>query len=243
MLRPATPIQTPTAAKHPRQKTTSPLRPRRSVVARPGSGEACRDSLDPLLEAERAASSPLRGALEAAFSRLPWSLISVDRFVRMRRAFRAEHAAATPEAGSLCALVVNDRDRVDRELEQLADRRADSVADGLDDASLRGALRRPAVITWLVILTPSVMWFVIGGWPQTAGLQTFMTQPAPWKVLFPITVLAQAWLCRRGRNRQRAGPARCAPRPCRRRGARRVGRRVERCARYPSARDSSDSST
>jgi hypothetical protein len=60
--------------------------------------------------------------------------------------------------------------------------------------SLCVALRRPAVITWLIILTPSALWFVVGGWPQTAGLQSFMTQPIVWKVLFPMTVLAQAWI-------------------------------------------------
>jgi len=156
--------------------------------------QGVRDSLDPLLKAEQAASSRLKGTLGAAFSRLPWSLISVDRFVRMRRAFRAERAAATAQAAPLNALVVNERDRVDRELAQLQTDVPALLPPGWTLSSLRVALRRPAVIIWLVILTPSVLWFVVGGWPQTAGLQVFMTRPAVWKVLFPLTVLAQAWI-------------------------------------------------
>jgi RsiW-degrading membrane proteinase PrsW (M82 family) len=156
--------------------------------------QGVRDSLDPLLKAEQSASSRLKGTLGAAFSRVPWSLISVDRFVRMRRAFRAERAAATAQAAPLNALVVNERDRVDRELAQLQTDVPALLPPGWTLSSLRVALRRPTVITWLVILTPSVLWFVVGGWPQTAGLQAFMMRPAVWKVLFPLTVLAQAWI-------------------------------------------------
>jgi RsiW-degrading membrane proteinase PrsW (M82 family) len=153
-----------------------------------------RDSLEPLLMAEQSASPRWKGTLGAAFSRLPWSLISVDRFVRMRRAFRAERTATTAQSTTLNALVVNERDRVDRELAQLQTEVPALWPPGWTMGVLRAALRRPAVIIWLVILTPSVLWFVVGGWPQTAGLQAFMTQPAVWMVLFPITVLAQAWI-------------------------------------------------
>ena len=151
-------------------------------------------ALDPLLKAEQSASSRLKGILGAAFSRLPWSLISVDRFVRMRRAFRAERTADTAQATTLNALIVNERDRVDRELAHMQSEAPALWPPGLTLASLRFALRRPTVIIWLVILTPSVLWFVVGGWPQTARLQDFMTQPVVWMVLFPITVLAQAWI-------------------------------------------------
>jgi len=156
--------------------------------------QGIRDSVDPLLKAEQSASSRLKGTLEAAFSRLPWSLISVDRFVRMRRAFRAERAAATAQAATLNELVVNERDRVDRELAQWRTNVPALLPPRWTLSSLRVALRRPAVILWLVILTPSVLWFVVGGWPRTAGLQAFMLQPAVWKVLFPVSVLAQAWI-------------------------------------------------
>jgi len=153
-----------------------------------------RDVIEPLLKAERAASSRLNGTLGAAFSRLPWSIISVDRFVRMRRAYLAERAAATEQSVHLGAMVVDERDRVDRELVQPQTGVPALRPPGLTLASLFVALRRPAVIVWLVILTPSVLWFVVGGWPQTAGLQSFMLQPVVWKVLFPITIVAQVWI-------------------------------------------------
>jgi hypothetical protein len=136
----------------------------------------------------------LKGTLGAAFSRLPWSLIAVDRFVRMRRAVRTERAAATAHADTLGALIMTERDRVDRELAQWQTDVPALFPPGWTLSSLRVALRRPAVILWLVILTPSVLWFVVGGWPQTAGLQVFMKQPAVWMVLFPVAVLAQAWI-------------------------------------------------
>jgi len=156
--------------------------------------QGIRDSIEPLLMAEQSASSRLNGTLGAAVSRLPWSLVSVDRFVRMRRAFLTERAAGTEQAVPLSALVVNERDRVDRELAQLQTGVPALLPRGWTLGSLRVALRRPAVIIWLVILTPSILWFIVGGWPQTAGLQAFMMQPVVWKVLFPITVLAQAWI-------------------------------------------------
>ncbi len=156
--------------------------------------QGVRDSVDLLLQTERSAPSRLKGTLVAAFSRPPWSLIAVDRFVRMRRAVLTERTAATAQADTLGALVMTERDRVDRELAQWQTDVPALFPPGWTLSSLGVALRRPAVILWLVILTPSVLWFVIGGWPQTAGLQVFMKQPAVWMVLFPVSVLAQAWI-------------------------------------------------
>ncbi len=156
--------------------------------------QGARDSDDLLLKAEQSASSPLQGILAATCTRLPWSLISVDRFVRMRRAFRTENAAASVYAAPLYAVVVHERDRVDRELAKLESDAPALLPPGWSLSHLRGAIRRPAVIIWLVVMTPSVLWFVVGGWPQTAALQAFMTQPIVWKLLFPISVLTQAWI-------------------------------------------------
>ena len=108
-----------------------------------------RDSVEPLLKAEQSASSRWKGTLAAAFSRLPWSLISVDRFVRMRRAVRAERAAATAQATALNALVKNERDRVYGELAQLQTDVPALWPPGWTKASLRVALRgRPSSSGW-----------------------------------------------------------------------------------------------
>jgi hypothetical protein len=151
-----------------------------------------RVAFGPLLEAEKSGSSRLRGTLEAAFSRLPWSLIAVDRFVRMRRAARTERLAA--QTVPLKAMLVNERDRADHDLAKVRTLIPAVWPPGWSSRALRAALRRPSVVLWLVIMTPSALYFVVGGWPQTAGLQAFMLQPLVAKVLFPISVLAQAWI-------------------------------------------------
>jgi RsiW-degrading membrane proteinase PrsW (M82 family) len=150
--------------------------------------QGTRLAFGPLLETERSGSARVKGILEAAFSRVPWSLIAVDRFVRMRRAGRTEQMI------SLNEMLVNERDRVDRELAKWRTVMPAVWPPGWSAGALRAALRRPTVILWLVIMTPSVLYFVVGGWPQTAGLQAFMLQPLVAKVLFPISVLAQVWI-------------------------------------------------
>jgi RsiW-degrading membrane proteinase PrsW (M82 family) len=154
--------------------------------------QGTRVAFGPLLEAEQSGSSRLRGTLEAALSRLPWSLIAVDRFVRMRRAARTEHFAA--RTVPLNQMLVNERDRVDRELAKWRTLMPAVWPPGWSARALHAALRRPSVVLWLVIMTPSVLYFVVGGWPQTAGLQAFMLHPLVAKVLFPISVLAQVWI-------------------------------------------------
>jgi RsiW-degrading membrane proteinase PrsW (M82 family) len=158
--------------------------------------QGTRVAFEPLLEAERSGSSRMKGILEAAFISLPWSLIAVDRFVRMRRAARTEHLAA--QTVPLNAVVVNERDRVDVELAKWRTMMPPVWPPvwppGWSATALRATLRRPSVVLWLVIMTPSVLYFVIGGWPQTAGLQAFMLHPLVVKVLFPISILAQAWI-------------------------------------------------
>jgi len=148
--------------------------------------------IEPLLEAERSGSSRVRGILGAALSRLPWSLIAVDRFVRLRRAARTEHLVA--QTVPLHAMLMSERDRVDQELAKWRTLMPAVWPPDWSSTALRAALRRPSVVLWLVIMTPSVLYFVVGGWPQTAGLQAFMLQPLVAKVLFPISVLAQAWI-------------------------------------------------
>ncbi len=154
--------------------------------------QGTRVAIGPLLDAEQSRSSRLHGTFEAALSRFPWSLIMIDRFMRMRRAVRTEHRSA--QSDPLNEMLVNERDRVDRELAKWRTVMPDVWPSSWSAATLRGALRRPTVILWLIIMTPSVLYFVVGGWPQTAGLQAFMLQPLVAKVLFPISVLAQVWI-------------------------------------------------
>jgi PrsW family intramembrane metalloprotease len=154
-------------------------------TSRPTAG-----ALEPLLAAERSASSRIEGTCRAAVSRLPWSIFWVGGLSRARRAYRAAHAAAPAGPDALLAVVVAQRDRVEGQLAQAKSPRL--LPSGLTPAAVRGALRRPAVILSLVLLTPSIFFLVIGGFPQTAGIQSAMRGPLVWPLVLLITVLAQS---------------------------------------------------
>jgi RsiW-degrading membrane proteinase PrsW (M82 family) len=143
------------------------------------------------LAAEQSASPRLAGTMRAAFSRLPWSVPQVYGFVRMRRARNSERASPwANRAGDLSVALVQLRDRVDR---QLAHDRSSPWLPGWS-RPLGATLRRPSVIAWLLLMIPSVMWFVIGGVPQTSALQKTMTEPVAWKAVVALSIVAQAWL-------------------------------------------------
>jgi PrsW family intramembrane metalloprotease len=146
-----------------------------------------------LLALEQSASPRLVGTLRAAFSRLPWSLPRVYGFVRMRRAYNSERTSPLPSRApaDLSGPLVQLRDRIDR---QLGPGRSSPLLPPGWSGALMAALRRPIVIVWLLLMVPSVMWFVIGGLPQTAALQKTMTQPLAWKAIIWLSVLTQAWL-------------------------------------------------
>jgi hypothetical protein len=156
--------------------------------------QGVRDASEPELAAESSASSRLKGTLAAAFSRFPWSFVSVDRLVRLRRALRNERAGAAQHPLALQARVQQERDRVEGELAQWQRTPPPLLPPEWSWKALRSTLLRPPVIVWLIIVTPPVLFFVVGGWPQTAALQAFLLQPAVWWVLFPVSVLSQGWM-------------------------------------------------
>ena len=164
------------------------------------------DDLQLLLAAERTATPRLSGTLTAAVARLPWSIGSVDRFVRMRRAYAIERASAGSGAASLTQATVGAaRHRVDREL---ADPRAYHllVPSSWSADRLHEMVRQPAVGLWLVVLAPPLLWFVLGGWPSMARLQAVMVGSVVWKLVFPIALTGQAWLAWRVFASLRAWP-------------------------------------
>jgi hypothetical protein len=158
-----------------------------------------------ILAAERSASPRLLGTMRAAISRLPWSLTRVYGFVRMRRAYNSERTSLLPlrRPEDLSAALVHLRDRIDSQVGQ--DRSSPLLPFGWKEA-LSAVLRRGSVMVWLLLMAPSVMWFIIGGSPQTAALQKMMMQPLAWKAIVVLSVLAQTWLAWRVVNGLRAYP-------------------------------------
>jgi hypothetical protein len=151
-------------------------------------------ALGPLLSAEQTASSAPVGTFTAALRRFPWSLPWVYGFDRERRAFHAAHATAVEGRETMFAALAARRDALEQQLNATGMpslRPAWMTKDALQ-RELRSALRRPPVIIWLVLITPSVLFLIVGGFPQTAWLQRVLTAPVIWPLVLLITVAGQA---------------------------------------------------
>jgi hypothetical protein len=146
---------------------------------------------DAVLRAEQHASPRVVGTLRAAISRLPWSVPWVYGLVRLRRAYNSASASGAEQDG-LRGVVIDVRDRIDRNIVQTESRRWLPM-DWTRSAFVVG-LRRPAAMLWFVLVIPSIFWFVIGGWPQTAAVQTMMTESTVWQAIVVLSVVSQAWL-------------------------------------------------
>lgn len=145
----------------------------------------------PRLTLEESTQPRVLGTLRAALSHAPWSLLDVLAFVRVRRAYgmaRADGAAA-PE---LAAIVTNLRDGIERRLASAGQGSASAASDHI--AAWARSLRRPAVLIWIALALPPFLWFVAGGWPQTAGVQRVMTSSIAWPIVVLLSAAAQAWL-------------------------------------------------
>lgn len=144
-----------------------------------------RDSNDIALTAEIAASPRFVGTLRAAMSRLPWSLFSTTAFVRLRRAYNsASFSGSDNNAEHLQIGVISARARICAE-----------PWSQLQWTSGRGFRRlRPRAIIGFILLTPSILYFIVGGWPQTAWLQKAMIGPEIWKIVLTLSAFSQTWL-------------------------------------------------
>ena len=53
---------------------------------------------------------------------------------------------------------------------------------------------RPQFLAWLALMTPSVLWLVIGGFPETVGLQSALKTPIGWVVVRVFSALGLIWV-------------------------------------------------
>ena len=149
------------------------------------------EAREPLLAAERSASTPLVGLLTAAMTKLPWSLWWVLGYDRARRAYYAAHASAPESVNGMYEALVADRDRVDLKLTQPA---PPIIPASLRPDALRALLRSRPVIISLVLLAPSILYLIIGGYPQTLWVQAFVKMKLVWPLVVLITLSAQTRL-------------------------------------------------
>ena len=162
------------------------------------------DALEPLLAAERSASPRIIGTFTAAFKRLPWSIPWVFGFDRGRRAYHAARVTAPESVGGMLAALVAERDRVDRKLTQ--PEAPPLIPPSWNPTALRALLRKRPVIISLVLLAPSILYLIIGGFPQTAWVQAVVTSGVVWPLVILITLVAQARLVMRvARNTRNLG--------------------------------------
>ena len=156
------------------------------------AAQASGEAFEPLLAAEQSASPRLVGTLTAATKRLPWSIPWVFGFDRARRAYHAARATAPESVSGMLEALVAERDRVEQKLAEAGT--PPLIPSAWRPESLGALLRKRPVVISLVLLAPSVVYLIIGGFPQTAWVQAMVTSRFVWPLVILITLAAQAKL-------------------------------------------------
>ena len=152
--------------------------------------EASETPPDVTLAAEKTTSPSILGTWRTALDCLPWSALSVDALVRIRRAHARARAEGVAAPDPLHARIVDLRDRIDRAVGRPIPL-ASSVA--WTRAVALAALQTPSVIARLLLMTPSLLWFVIGGLPATGWLQGVLVSRPAWAVTRLLSAVALVW--------------------------------------------------
>ena len=143
---------------------------------------------DLALAVERRSKCRLLGTLKAAVAKPPASIRWIDGLTRLRRAYAAAATIKHEGAQSLRREIIALRDRIDRILIGLEPRPLSQRRDG------RGAWTSRKVIIWLVLMAPSILWFVLGGYPQTAWLQTALKTTPGWIAVRVLSLGGLVWI-------------------------------------------------
>jgi hypothetical protein len=144
-----------------------------------------------LLALERGELPRAAGTWRALRARMPYSIFWVERFVRLRRAYNTERGRGGSEAEPLWLVVGDARAALDALLQAPGSWRAAALG-WKEDA--RRLLREPAAIVWIVLTLPATLWFVVGGWPATAGIQRLLSDGAGRAVVAAFTIAVYGWM-------------------------------------------------
>jgi hypothetical protein len=153
-------------------------------------GHETQNVSDLALAAEKTTSPAVVGTLRTALSNAPWSVAWVDALVRMRRAYALERQESGAPVNLLHTLVVAFRDLIDRAAAQGV---PSNVGGSWVRARFVGTLQQPRALIGLLIITPSILYFVVGGFPATAWLQGVLLSPPVWTIIRLLSVYALAW--------------------------------------------------
>lgn len=135
--------------------------------------------------------SRILGGLHSALARPPRSILWVENLIRLRRAYATNSSNQPNSTKGLQEEVIVLRDRIDRLIAELHAPAETNQGSGQADCSF---FLRPQFFVWLVLMLPSVSWFVVGGFPQTVWLQSALKTPPTWIVVRALSFLALAWM-------------------------------------------------
>lgn len=158
---------------------------------------------DLLLKAERTSAPIWHGTISAALSRLPWSSIWVFGLVRMRRAYqttgtfntdprRAENTKSDDDArNGLYTILIEMRDRIDHAWDNSIHNSI--IRSLLKKTTLVAIIKQPQCIAFFILIIPPILWFVVGGKPDTAWLQQLLTTTPAWVVIIILSIPTLGW--------------------------------------------------
>lgn len=150
---------------------------------------------DVLLASERADSDSAGALLRYAAWRLPWSLLIVLRYVRLRRSLLYAAASAPPEAAAqLHGVVAGITVRMDASDNAGAWRELNIRAWLKATRAARRSRGRWLVLIPCVLMLPALLFLGVGSFTSTAGLQEFFSTGGGPKILMGFAIAALAWI-------------------------------------------------
>ncbi|MGW2998696.1 PrsW family glutamic-type intramembrane protease [Streptomyces sp. NPDC001155] len=148
-----------------------------------------------LLASERADGDSLGALLRYATWRLPWSLLIVLRYVRLRRSLLyATASAPSDDTEELRRAVAGITARMEASDDPGAWQTLDMRALLKATRRARGSRQRWLLVIPCVLALPSLLFLGIGSFTSTAGLQKFFSTGSGPKILMGFGIAALAWI-------------------------------------------------
>lgn len=148
-----------------------------------------------LLASERADGDSVGALLRYATWRLPWSLLIVLRYVRLRRSLLyAVASAPLDDTAELHRSVVGITARMEASDNPHAWQTLNIRALLKAARTARGARRRWLLVIPCVLVLPSLLFLGVGSFTSTTGLQKFFSTGSGPKILMGFGIAALAWI-------------------------------------------------
>ncbi|SDM69584.1 Protease prsW family protein [Streptomyces sp. cf386] len=148
-----------------------------------------------LLASERADGDSLGALLRYAAWRLPWSLLIVLRYVKLRRSLLyAAASAPRDDHGELRGVIAGITALMDETDNRRAWRAVNIRAWLKATRAARRSRERWLLLIPCVLMLPALLFLVVGSFTSTAGLQEFFSTGSGPKILMGFGIAALAWI-------------------------------------------------